>query len=106
MTSHSTDFRPIAGLDGYELEEICLEQPHSITYRGRRKIDDLRVLIRLLRDMHSPDQCEDWLRRDYRISQMLRSNCAVRPFAFELTNRGPALFYGDEGGAPLVEVIR
>jgi len=106
MASHSTDLRPVVGLSGYELEEIWLEQPHSIIYRGYRKIDGLRVLVRSLRNPHSADEREEWLRRDYRIAQLLRSKCAVRPFAFELTDRGPTLFFGDEGVGSLEEVIR
>ena len=41
----------------------------------------------------------------FRIAQQLNSPYAVRPFAFELTDRGPALFYGDEGASSLKEVI-
>ena len=105
MNSELTDFRPLAGLNGYELEEIWLEQPLSVIYRGRRKIDSLRVLIRLPKNSHLVGEWEKLFRRDLRIAQQLNSPYAVRPFAFELTDRGPALFYGDEGASSLKEVI-
>jgi predicted ATPase/class 3 adenylate cyclase len=106
MANHPTDLRPVVGLSGYELEDIWLEQPHSIIYRGYRRIDGLEVLVKLLRNLRPADEREEWLRRDYRIAQLLRSKCAVRPFAFELTDRGPTLFYGNEGVRSLDEVIK
>ena len=60
MNSESTDFRPLAGLNGYELEEIWLEQPLSVIYRGRRKIDSLRVLIRLPKNSHLVGEWENY----------------------------------------------
>jgi hypothetical protein len=38
----------IRGLYGYDSEGVWWEQSHSITYRGRRKVDGHRVLIKLL----------------------------------------------------------
>ena len=46
----------------------------------------------------------NWLQRDYRIAQGLAADCAVKPLAFEQTDRGPALIYADEGARPLEEL--
>jgi predicted ATPase/class 3 adenylate cyclase len=92
------------GLDGYDIEEIWWEKRHAIIYRGRRKIDGLRVLIKLLREPEPNDPRADWLQRDYQIAQLLRAKCAVKPFAFERTDWGPALVYADEGARPLEEL--
>ena len=51
----------VRGLYGYDTEGIWWEQPHAIIYRGRRKIDGLRVLIKLLRDPGSTEWGADWL---------------------------------------------
>ena len=92
------------GLYGYDIGKIWWEQPHAIIYQGQRKVDGLRVLIKLLRDPGSTEWGADWLQRDYRIAQGLRANCAVKPLAFEQTDLGPALIYADEGARPLEEL--
>ena len=87
----------IRGLYGYDAEGIWWEQPHAFIYHGRRRVDALPVLIKLLRDPGSTDWGADWLQRDYQIAQGLAANCAVKPFAFEQTDWGPALVYANEG---------
>jgi predicted ATPase/class 3 adenylate cyclase len=94
----------IRGLYGYACEGIWCEQPYAIIYRGRRKVDGLRVLIKLLRDPEAASWGPDWLQRDYRIAQGLGADCAIKPIAFEQTDLGPALIYVDEGVRPLVEL--
>ena len=94
----------VRGLYGYDTEEIWWEQPHAITYRARRKVDGLRVLVKLLRDHGSIDWGTTWLQRDYQLSQELEASCAVKPLAFEHTDLGPALIYADEGARPLEEL--
>ena len=94
----------VRGLYGYDTEEIWWEQPHAIIYRGRRTVDGLRVLVKLLRDPCSTEWGEDWLQRDYRIAQGLAAHCAVKPFAFEQTDLGPALIYADQAARPLEEL--
>ena len=94
----------IRGLYGYDTEEIWSEQPHAIIYRGRRSVDGLPVLIKLLRDPGSIDWGADWLERDYQIAHDLTATCAVKPLAFEQTDRGPALIYTDDGARPLEEL--
>jgi predicted ATPase/class 3 adenylate cyclase len=104
--------REVAGLQspigrdllGYEIEEIWWEKRHVIIYRGRRRLDGLRVLIKLLREPEPNDPRADWLKRDYQIAQLLRAKCAMKPFALEQTDWGPALVYGDEGARPLEEL--
>jgi predicted ATPase/class 3 adenylate cyclase len=94
----------VRGLYGYETEEIWWEQPHALTYRARRKIDGLRVLVKLLRDPGSFGWGTTWLQRDYQLAQELKASCAVKPLAFEQTDLGPALIYADEGARPLEEL--
>ena len=94
----------IRGLYGYATEEIWSEQPHAIIYRGRRSVDGLSVLIKLLREPGSSDWGADWLQRDYQIAHDLSATCAVKPLAFEQTDRGPALIYTDNGARPLEEL--
>jgi hypothetical protein len=94
-----TTFR---GLYGYDSEGIWWEQPHSVIYRGRRKIDGKPVLIKLPKG--SLEGAVSWLQRDFQFAQGLTSDCAVRPLAFEQTERGPALIYADEGARPLEEL--
>src|SRR6476646_6129110 len=94
----------IRGLYGYDTEGIWWEQPHAIIFRGRRRIDGLRVLLKLLKEPGSTEWGDDWLQRDYRIAQGLAANCVVKPSAFEQTDLGPALIYADEGARPLEEL--
>ena len=94
----------IRGLYGYDTEKIWSEQPHAVIYRGRRRVDGLPVLIKLLREPEATDWGADWLQRDYEIAQGLSANCAVKPLAFEQTDWGPALIYADEGARPLEEL--
>ena len=94
----------IRGLYGYDTEQIWWEQPHAIIYRGRRRVDGLPVLIKLLREPGSTDWRAGWLQRDYEIAQGLTANCAVKPLALEQTDRGPALIFADEGARSLEEV--
>jgi predicted ATPase/class 3 adenylate cyclase len=91
-------------LSGYDIENIWWEERHAIIYRARRKVDGLHVLIKLLREPVPDDPRADWLQRDYQIAQLLKAKCAVKPFAFERTDLGPALIYGDEGARPLEEL--
>ena len=99
-------YRPaiVRGLYGYEIEDICSEQTHTILYRGRRKIDGLKVLIKLFRKSPVPDWGADWFQRDCQISQDLGASYAARSLAFERTDVGPALIYVDEGERPLEEL--
>src|SRR6476660_3570306 len=94
----------VRGLYGYDTEGIWWQQPHAIIFRGRRKIDGLRVLVKLLRDPGSTEWGEDWLQRDYRIAQGLAANYGIKPSSFEQTDLGPALIYADEGARPLEEL--
>jgi len=94
----------VRGLYGYDTEGLWWEQPEAIVYRGRRKIDGLGVLLKLLRDPGSTDWGKDWLERDYRIAQGLAAPCAVKPVAFEQTDVGPALIYADQAARPLEEL--
>src|SRR6476660_2294586 len=94
----------VRGLYGYDTEGIWWEQTHAIVFRGRRRIDGLRVLLKLLRYPGSTEWGSGWLERDYRIAQGLAANCAVKPSAFEQTDLGPALIYADEGARPLEEL--
>ena len=93
----------VRGLYGYDTEGFWCEQPHAIIFRGRRRIDGQRVLVKLLRDPGSTAWGEDWLQRDYRIAQWIAANCVVKPSASEQTDLGPALIYADEGARPLEE---
>jgi hypothetical protein len=104
--SMSTGPQPaiVRGLYGYDTEGFWWEQPHAITYRDRRKIDGLGVLLKLLRDPGSTEWGAGWLLRDYRIAQGLGASCAVKPLAFEQTDLGPALVYAEEGARPLEEL--
>ena len=101
-----TGHRPaiVRGLYGYEIEDICSEQTHTILYRGRRKIDGLKVLIKLFRNSPVPDWGADWFQRDCQISQDLGASYAARSLAFERTDVGPALIYVDGGERPLEEL--
>ena len=94
----------IRGLYGYDAEQIWLEQPHAILYRGRRRVDALPVVIKLLRNPDATEWGASWLQRDYDIAQGLAAGCAVKPLAIEHTDRGPALIYADAGARPLEEV--
>ena len=107
VSNELTDLRAetVRGLYGYDIDEICCEQTQTILYRGRRKIDGLKVLIKLFRNSTIPDWGTDWLQRDYQIAQGLRANCAAKPVAFEQTDRGPALVYADDGTRPLETLI-
>ena len=89
-----SDHRPaiVRGLYGYEIEDICSEQTHTILYQGRRKIDGLKVLIKLFRKSPVPDWRADWLQRDYQIAQGLGASYAVKPLAFEQTDVVRRLF--------------
>jgi predicted ATPase/class 3 adenylate cyclase len=93
----------IRGLYGYEIEQVCWERPHAIVYRALRKIDALPLLVKLLRDPGSADWRADWFQRDYQIAQGLSLDCALKPLAFEQTDRGPALIYADACACPLEE---
>ena len=70
----------IRGLYGYDAEKIWCEQRHAVLYQGRRKVDGLPVLIKLLRDL-GPTDWAGWFQRDYEIAQGLTAGCAVRPLA-------------------------
>lgn len=102
-----TDLWPetVRGLYGYDIDEICCEQTHTVLYRGERKIDGLKVLIKLFRNSTIPDWGMHWLQRDYQIAQGIKANCAAKPVAFEQTDRGPALVYADDGARPLKTLI-
>src|SRR6476661_8676383 len=94
----------VRGLYGYDTEGIWWEQTHAIVFRGRRRIDGLRVLVKLLRDPGSIDWGSGWLERDYQIAQGLGVSCAVKPLAIEQTDLGPALIYADQAARPLEEL--
>jgi predicted ATPase/class 3 adenylate cyclase len=92
------------GLHGYDIKEIWWEERHAIIYRGWRRLDGLRVLIKLLRESEQGDPRAEWLQREYQIAQFLKANCAVKPFAVEQTDKGLALVYADDGARPLEEL--
>src|SRR5262245_15801499 len=89
---------------GYDIENIWWEGRHAIIYRGRRKLDGLRVLIKVVREADAADPRTEWLQREYQIAQFLTAKCAVKPFALEQTDWGAALVYADEGARPLEEL--
>ena len=70
------DLRPatIRGLYGYDIEEACCEQTHVVLYRGRRKIDGLKVLVKLLRNSATAEWGSDWFQRDHQISHGLEGS--------------------------------
>ena len=94
-----SDSRPatVRGLYGYEIDDVFSELPHAVIYRGRRKMDGLKILIKLLRDLTIPDWGANWFQRDYHISHELKPDYVATPLAFEQTDFGPAIIYVDDG---------
>lgn len=99
----NSEIRPatVRGLYGYEIDGVFSELPHAAIYRGRRKMDGLKVLIKLFRDLAIPDWGANWFQHDYHISHGLRSDYVATPLAFEHTDLGPAIIYVDDGKQPL-----
>ena len=93
----------LEGLDRYEIFELCCEANSTAIYCGRLRENGLSVLIKTFK-IGPPDVDIQLLRRDYELTQALRTACAAKILGVEPARAEPALIYVDEGARPL-EII-
>lgn len=80
-------------ISGYEINEELYKSLNSLVYRGRRKVDDQPVILKMLNRAYPSPEKIAWFKREYAILQSL--NPAVKP-----TVNGKAAAATAEASAP------
>ena len=101
----STTFLP-ESLDRYAIAQLCWQTSDASIFQGCIKGQDQPVLIKIPNPSTPERIREAEARRDYRISESLRSKFVARHFAVETTDVGPIIVYRDDGARPLATFNR
>jgi serine/threonine protein kinase len=88
-------------LNGYEIIEEFWHSFYMSLYRGIRKVDGKRVLIKVLKEAHADFFNIARWKYDYEVAQSLPCPGILKPYELRYAGSSPALVLEDFGGQPL-----
>ena len=89
----------------YRVTQTLLASERSILYRGVRRSDDARVLLKVLGPRHALPPDVRRLEHERRVALELEGAGALRPLALDHFQGLPALVLEDPGGQPLSTLL-
>lgn len=95
--------RPLAAriLPGYTLSEPLWHGEQHVLYRGRRRIDNRPVIVKLAAERTPPPAVLEALRREFELGHALALPETLRALAWLEPEVGPGVVFADHGGQPL-----
>ncbi|MDZ8050786.1 MAG: AAA family ATPase [Aulosira sp. ZfuVER01] len=94
-----------ATLSGYQILDTIHSGSKTVIYRGRRKTDNVSVIVKTLLDEHPSLEDIARLRHEYQIIEPLQIPGIVKPYELKNYQHGLALILEDIPGCLLKEVI-
>ena len=92
-----------ASIPGYCISEEIYNGSRTLVYRGYRKTDLLRVVIKLLKNPYPSFSELLWFRNQYTIAKNLNSPLIIQTYSLEQYQNGYVLVMEDFGGISLKE---
>ena len=86
-------------IPGYNVTEKIYESSRSIMYRGRRKTDNLPVVIKILNSEYPTPEDIARFKREYEITSILNIEKTIKAFSLEKYKN--QVLYGPERGFPV-----
>ena len=93
-------------MPGYSVQEMLYEGAKSIVYRGLRKKDQTRVVIKIFKKDYPSLEDIAAVEREFELTKNLNLEGCVRPYSLESYQNSPALILEDFGGTSLKNVIQ
>jgi predicted ATPase/GAF domain-containing protein len=94
-----------SAIAGYELREVICESTNTFVYRAYRKLDRTAIAIKTLKAEYPSLEEVTYLKHEYEISQKLKIEGLINPFALENYQNGLALMCADFAGESLKKFI-
>jgi predicted ATPase/signal transduction histidine kinase len=88
-------------IPGYRISEELYNGSRTLVYRGYRKTDSLRVVIKLLKNPYPSFSELLWFRNQYTIAKNLNSPLIIQTYSLEQYQNGYVLVMEDFGGISL-----
>lgn len=93
-------------MPGYSVQEKLYEGAKSIVYRGLRKNDQTRVVIKIFKKEYPSLEDIAAVEREFELTRNLNLEGCVKPYSLESYQNSPALILEDFGGTSLKNVIQ
>lgn len=90
---------------GYEISDKIHESARSIVYRGHRRSDGARVIIKAQQNEHPTRDELARFRREYELVRVLSGECVVRQYSYERLGGRMAIVMADSGARALTLVL-
>lgn len=93
-------------LPNYTIYETIHERGQTIIYRGKRKIDNVNVIIKTLKKQSSNQKRVSRLAHEYEILQKIQSPHVIKAYALDQMFDQPILILEDSGSQPLINYLK
>ena len=91
---------------GYHVIEKLYESSRSLVCRGRREIDQLPVILKILRQEYPPPEAIARFKLEFELTQTLNSDHIVKAYALEKYQHSLVMVLEDFGGRSLNQLIK
>jgi predicted ATPase/tRNA A-37 threonylcarbamoyl transferase component Bud32 len=91
---------------GYHAKEIIHESDHSLVYRAQQRVDDQRVILKILKPAYPSPKTIAQFQREYQITKNLNLTGVIDVYSLESDRHQWLMVLEDFGGESLTKLIQ
>src|SRR5262245_42548015 len=93
--------KTLSSLPGYQIKTLLYESRDSIIYRGQRIMDNLPVILKVLKHSYPSPEKVAWFKREYEITLNLKLPGVIEAYGLEAIQGYWVMVLEDFGGDSL-----
>ena len=89
---------------GYHIKDLLYESSQSRIYRGRRIVDDLPVVLKLLKSEAPTAEQRARFQQEFELTRRLPASAVITAYGLEIHEGRPVMIVEDFGGSSLKQL--